>query len=61
MQNETRTTDHDPVIAAARTDAGQEGARLVQLTVVQLWWLIHRAPTLSADERRQLSGIIHAR
>ena len=55
MQEKSRITDHDPVIAAARADAGREGARMVQMTAVQLWRLIYRAPTLSEDERRQLS------
>lgn len=55
MQEEPRITDHEPVIAAAREDAGREGARMVQMTINELWRLIHRAPSRAADERRAIA------
>ncbi len=61
MPEEPRITDHEPVIAAAREDAAREGARFVQMTIGELWRLIHRAPTLAADERRQIADGLQPR
>lgn len=61
MQNEPRITDHEPVIAAARHDAGREGARIVHMTIGELWRLIHRAPTIHQDEHRQVSAGLQPR
>lgn len=61
MQNEPRIVDHEQVIAAAREDAGREGARVVNMTIDELWRLIRRAPTLSTDERRHLAAGLQPR
>lgn len=61
MPNDPRIIDHEPVIAAARADASREGARLVFMTVGELWRMIHRAPDLSAAEREQLAANLQPR
>jgi hypothetical protein len=54
LTNEPRITDHDDVLAAARADASREGARMVKMTVLDLWGMIRRAPSLSSAERERL-------
>ncbi len=61
MQEEPRITDHEPVISAARADAGREGARMVHMTIGELWRLIHRAPSLAIEERRHLAAGLQRR
>jgi len=61
MADEARIIDHDQIIAAARVDASREGARVVKIALGDLWALIHRAPTLSAPEREQLSEALRSR
>ena len=55
MPEEPRITDHEPVIAAARQDAGREGARFVSMTIGELWRLIHQAPTRQGNDIASLS------
>ena len=58
MQDQNRITDYEPILAAARQDASREGAKMVFMTVGELWRLIHRAPRLSGVERDDLAQSI---
>ena len=52
MDDQKRIVDHSPMIEAAREDAGREGARVVTMSVGALWRLIHRAPSIIAEQDR---------
>ncbi len=56
MQDEERIVDHAPVIAAAREDAGREGARMVFMTVGELWRLIHKVPSVKGGNQMPDEG-----
>ncbi len=61
MPDEKRIVDHAPMIAAGRVDAGREGARIVQMTVGELWRLIHQVPSITSGDRSTVEGGLKAR
>lgn len=61
MKDQKRITDHEPIIAAAREDAATQAARIVHMTVGELWRLIHRAPTLTTIERENFALALKTR
>jgi hypothetical protein len=60
MDDENRIVDHSPILGAARQDAGREGARMVYMTVGELWRMIHQAPAIAITSER-LAGATKAR
>lgn len=61
MDDQNRIVDHSPILEAARDDAGREGARLVTMTLGELWRMIHQAPANAIAERERLAEAIKLR